>query len=578
MDFNPEPDLQILLSSVKTETLKKWKHEGEEETLRLVHDPELEEDVLHFTGKYGYNEVLVFPNRQRHFKESSIEMTLPNINFFYKMEDNPFGMDIVVEATSLKQYIFRFGSNYPSSIHFRSDVCWLPLTQAKQWSQCSIDLGKLVESVFQAKFARIIMMRIKTTIKLRKIFLTRLPDAQMETVYSQIPMPEKALSRAHHKTYQQSNNYRDNRAARFRIAMQKEKLEKDRSRKTNVKDSKVVMNSVREDSIKHQQGARQSKYSSQLAVINNKYKSKKPIKKTVPKHKINLVERITEEINLNDNETKIQIIDLSAKIQGDKNEIIYHKEENIQVETSLNTYEQTNNVKQNRPQTSVNIRTREGEEDEGNFEMTLHKNKLITGTKSNVQTNQPVTRTKYKVPIKCPKYTSNDPEIRLVERKDEVVNNSKRKIVTRSSKNVNQTPTVQRSLPEPKTSGDKNSIVLEIIENPGKVTKRNSKTSPLRNQVKRSSLIKHKNNTKPIGFHKSGPKKVPNIPEKGPIVHLTDGKTFESYYADRKPSTPKAIISSKIEPATIKDIRNTEIKSPESKMQNTSKTIGEKKL
>lgn len=71
---------------------------------------------------------------------------------------------------------------------------------------------------------------------------------------------------------------------------------------------------------------------------------------------------------------------------------------------------------------------------------------------------------------------------------------------------------------------------------------------------------------------------MPNIPEKGPIVHLTDGKTFGSYYADRKSSTPKAIISSKIEPATIKDIRNTEIKSPESKMQNTSKTIGEKKL
>lgn len=551
MNFDPASDLYTLLSSVRRETLKKWQHEGQDDTIGFVHDTELGEDVLHLTGKYGYNDVLVFPNRQRHFKDSLREMTLPNIHFFYKMEENPFGMDIVVEATSLKQYVLRFGTNY-LSIFFRSDMCWLPLTPAKQWTQCSIDLGQLVEAAFQAKFARIVLIRIKTTIKLRKIFLTRLADVLVENVYSQIPKKDRSQTRARQQTDVLTSNskYRENRAAKFRYEMHAPKHDKARSMKSN--KSKVGIKNVDEYSIKHLREGRRSKSAASQHAVYNKPDSQKINGKSLSKLKKEkkLVEQTRRDRTLNVKETEIRSVDLSAKLKEDKSEIISDERKNVSPTCNELL------IQEKRHQTSES--SREVEENKGNLDMIVHRNKAIT------------VRSKSDVPRKNPKTTGNVTEI-LLERKEEAVKHSERitknSRVTTSRKVVDKTPPVERTLSESKTSYDAFDRKLEITKITGKDTKQMGKKTSLRKQVKKSALQNLKKNlcnTKANGFQRA----IPNR------VHITDRKTSGSYDTDRKPSavsTPNPA-HFKTEPGIIKNIRNIEMKSPESKMGPASKT------
>lgn len=214
-----DPGVIVLLSSVRRNTLKKWYHEGMDSKVTTLHDEELGETVLYFSGKYGNSDYLIFTKRTN---DPTIDLTFPHLHFIIKVDMETFGMEVVVDDTDEEQRVFRFSNTYKSIIN-NPLMCWLPLTVNTHWNHFSLDLNQLVNGAYGSNFAQLRTLRIKTTCKLRKIFMSKIQGYTLRMLLNPRPVATKSITKSHYQTKLLANKYKMNRAAGFRMAHQNKK-------------------------------------------------------------------------------------------------------------------------------------------------------------------------------------------------------------------------------------------------------------------------------------------------------------------------------------------------------------------
>ncbi|KAL1463434.1 hypothetical protein WDU94_015185 [Cyamophila willieti] len=207
-------EVYCLLSSVKRDTLKKWYHEGMDTKLATTYAEELGETVLSFTGRFALStDHLIYPNTQRRTTEPYPELTMSNLHFIIKVDNDPFSMEVVVEDSKNEDRIIRLNSTI-ETISSRPLICILPLPLHNiPWTQFTLDLNHLVNVLYDTKYTRLKLLKISSTCKLRKIFLTKMQNYTVRMLLN----PSRAAST---KSKYIANKYRMNRAAGFRLATQ----------------------------------------------------------------------------------------------------------------------------------------------------------------------------------------------------------------------------------------------------------------------------------------------------------------------------------------------------------------------
>ncbi|KAL1463353.1 hypothetical protein WDU94_015111 [Cyamophila willieti] len=185
--------------------------------LATTHDEELGETVLSFTGKHSLStEHLIYPNTQRRTTEPYPELTLGNLHFIIKVDTDPFSIEVVVEDSKNEDRVLHFKSTL-ENMATRPLICFLPLPLHNiPWTQFTLNLNHLVNVLYDTKYTRLKLLKISSTCKLRKIFLTKMENYTVRMLLNPSLASPKPLTKPQYI----ANKYRMNRAAGFRLATQ----------------------------------------------------------------------------------------------------------------------------------------------------------------------------------------------------------------------------------------------------------------------------------------------------------------------------------------------------------------------
>ncbi|KAL1463430.1 hypothetical protein WDU94_015181 [Cyamophila willieti] len=190
--------------------------------LATTHDEELGETVLSFTGKHVLTDHLIYPNPHRRTTEPYPELTLGNLHFIIKVDNDPLFIEVVVEDSKNEDRLLRFKKS-TETITSHPLICFLPLPLHNiHWTQFTLNLNHLVNVLYDTKYTRLKLLKIGSTCKLRKIFLTKVENYTVRMLLN----PSLASPKAPTRPINIANKYRMNRAAGFQLATQNQNKDK----------------------------------------------------------------------------------------------------------------------------------------------------------------------------------------------------------------------------------------------------------------------------------------------------------------------------------------------------------------